>query len=66
MRLLDSTILFAYQFGHAGASASGIRETACSKNAALKKAGAVVPNNFDELGEAIGGVFKVRFMIYSY
>ena len=46
------------QFGHAGASAAGARETARAKNAALKDAGAVVPNTFDELGEAIEGVFK--------
>merc|ERR550539_897969 len=46
------------QFGHAGASASGVRETARAKNAALKDAGAVVPENFDELGDSIEGVYK--------
>ena len=46
------------QFGHAGASASGVRETATAKNAALREAGAVVPENFDLLGESIEEVFK--------
>ena len=46
------------QFGHAGASAAGVRETARAKNAALREAGAVVPKSFDELGVAIEGVFK--------
>ena len=46
------------QFGHAGASASGVKETARAKNLALKQAGAVVPESFDDLGVAIEGVFK--------
>merc|ERR1712226_1296471 len=46
------------QFGHAGASASGVKETARAKNAALREAGAVVPKSFDELGEEIERVFK--------
>jgi len=46
------------QFGHAGASASGVKETARAKNAALREAGAVVPKSFDELGEEIENVFK--------
>ena len=46
------------QFGHAGASASGERETARAKNAALKEAGAVVPENFDLFGDRIGAVYK--------
>jgi ATP citrate (pro-S)-lyase len=46
------------QFGHAGASAAGVKETARAKNAALREAGAVVPKSFDELGESIEGVFK--------
>ena len=46
------------QFGHAGASAAGVKETARAKNAALRDAGAVVPKSFDELGESIEGVFK--------
>merc|ERR1711936_575318 len=46
------------QFGHAGASASGAKETARAKNLALKQAGAVVPESFDDLGVAIEGVFK--------
>ena len=51
---------YQFQFGHAGASASGVRETARAKNAALKDAGAVVPENFDELGDSIEGVYKVN------
>ncbi len=46
---------FSYevQFGHAGACAQGESETASAKNAALKKAGAVVPASFNEMGVAI-------------
>ncbi|MBT6715850.1 MAG: ATP citrate synthase, partial [Elusimicrobiaceae bacterium] len=36
------------QFGHAGAKADGKLETADAKNDALKKAGAIVPNSFDD------------------
>jgi len=46
------------QFGHAGASAGNNAETASSKNAALKAAGAEVPSSFDELGEKIGKVYS--------
>lgn len=35
------------QFGHAGSSASSDLETATAKNAALKEAGAHVPESFD-------------------
>lgn len=41
------------QFGHAGAKADTALETADAKNAALKDAGAVVPQSFDDYGEAI-------------
>ena len=57
---------YQFQFGHAGASASGVRETARAKNAALKDAGAVVPENFDELGDSIEGVYKVSFWGNTY
>jgi ATP citrate (pro-S)-lyase len=46
------------QFGHAGAKASSDSETADAKNAALKAAGAVVPNSFDDYGEKIAMVYK--------
>lgn len=46
------------QFGHAGAMASGERETADAKNAALRKAGAIVPKSFDDFGEVIGKVYR--------
>lgn len=46
------------QFGHAGASAGALEETATSKNAALKLVGAEVPSSFDELGETIGKVYN--------
>jgi ATP citrate (pro-S)-lyase len=46
------------QFGHAGAKAGSDSETADAKNAALKAAGAVVPNSFDDYGEKIGLVYK--------
>ena len=46
------------QFGHAGAKAGSDLETADAKNAALKKAGAYVPNSFDGYGEQIAKVYK--------
>ena len=46
------------QFGHAGAKAGSDSETADAKNAALKAAGAVVPNSFDDYGEKIAMVYK--------
>ncbi|CAI5744614.1 unnamed protein product [Peronospora destructor] len=44
---------FEVQFGHAGACATGESETASAKNAALTVAGAIVPENFDQFGNAI-------------
>lgn len=41
------------QFGHAGSCANSDRETATAKNAALKAAGASVPESFDQLGDVI-------------
>ena len=45
------------QFGHAGACANAEKETAIAKNAALKAAGAHVPQSFDQLGELIRDVY---------
>ena len=41
------------QFGHAGASANADSETATAKNAALRAAGACVPDSFNDLGQMI-------------
>jgi ATP-citrate lyase alpha-subunit len=46
------------QFGHAGAKAGADRETADAKNEALRKAGALVPNSFNELPELIKQVYE--------
>ncbi|MCK5024579.1 MAG: ATP citrate synthase [Thermoplasmata archaeon] len=46
------------QFGHAGAKAGGDAETADAKNKALKKAGAIVPNSFDDYAEKINTTYK--------
>lgn len=46
------------QFGHAGAKADADAETADAKNAALKKAGAVVPDSFDDYAEKIASTYK--------
>uniref|UniRef100_A0A914GUN2 ATP-citrate synthase n=1 Tax=Globodera rostochiensis TaxID=31243 RepID=A0A914GUN2_GLORO len=46
------------QFGHAGASANAVRETAAYKNAALKAVGAHVPDSFDDFGVVISKVYK--------
>lgn len=46
------------QFGHAGAKAGSDAETADAKNVALKAAGAVVPDSFDDYGEKINKVYN--------
>jgi ATP citrate (pro-S)-lyase len=46
------------QFGHAGARATSDRETADAKNSALKAAGAIVPNSFDDYAEKINEVYQ--------
>eukprot|EP00050_Salpingoeca_kvevrii_P006445 m.289422 g.289422 ORF g.289422 m.289422 type:complete len:1078 (+) comp12131_c0_seq1:124-3357(+) len=46
------------QFGHAGACANSDRETAVAKNKALREAGAVVPDSFDSLDEAIRSTYQ--------
>lgn len=46
------------QFGHAGAKAGGDAETADAKNRALKKAGAIVPNSFDDYSKKIAQTYK--------
>ena len=45
------------QFGHAGARARTDLETADAKNKALKEAGAIIPDSFDDLGEKIKQTF---------
>uniref|UniRef100_A0A1L8E0T3 ATP-citrate synthase n=1 Tax=Nyssomyia neivai TaxID=330878 RepID=A0A1L8E0T3_9DIPT len=45
------------QFGHAGSCANSEKETATSKNKALKESGAYVPTSFDTLGDLIGNVY---------
>ena len=46
------------QFGHAGASANDDRETAESKNNAMKEAGIHVPDSFNDIPEIISSVYK--------
>ncbi len=48
---------FEVQFGHAGACARGGGETAKEKNAALQRAGALVPKSFDGLPDLIKKTF---------
>ena len=45
------------QFGHAGARAGAERETADAKNKALREAGAIVPNSFEEFDKKIKETF---------
>lgn len=45
------------QFGHAGAKAGAANETAEAKNKALKEAGVIVPNSFDDYGDKIKETF---------
>ncbi|KAG2501102.1 hypothetical protein HYH03_000920 [Edaphochlamys debaryana] len=46
------------QFGHAGARSGGDKESAQAKNAALREAGATVPDSFEGLEAAIGAVYQ--------
>ena len=46
------------QFGHAGSIAHSNLETASAKNAALKAAGAYVPDSFDNLGDLMQTVYE--------
>ena len=45
------------QFGHAGARAGNVRQTADAKNRALREAGAVVPNSFEDFDAKIKETF---------
>ena len=45
------------QFGHAGAKSGGDDESAQAKNKALKDAGAIVPESFEDLEAAIKAVY---------
>ncbi len=46
------------QFGHAGAKAEADKETAQAKNKALREAGAIVPESFNDFGEKIKETFE--------
>jgi len=52
-----SAFNYDVQFGHAGAQARGDMEKARAKNAAMKEAGIIVPQSFNQLGEEIEKVF---------
>lgn len=45
------------QFGHAGARAGNVRQTADAKNKALMEAGAVVPDSFEDFDQKIKETF---------
>ena len=45
------------QFGHAGAKADSKADTARAKNSALRKAGVIVPDSFEDYGEKIKHTF---------
>jgi ATP citrate (pro-S)-lyase len=46
------------QFGHAGAKAGSEAETADAKNTALKAAGAIVPNSYDDYDQKIHATYE--------
>jgi len=46
------------QFGHAGAKSGKEKETADAKNKALKDAGIIVPDSFEDFGEKIEGTYN--------
>ena len=54
----SSTLFPTLQFGHAAAKAEGKEQLAAAKNAALREAGAIVPESFDQLGETIKATYQ--------
>jgi len=46
------------QFGHAGAKAGAANETADAKNQALRNAGVIVPDSFDDYGDKIEETYE--------
>ncbi len=46
------------QFGHAGAKVGSEAETADAKNAALRRAGAIVPESYDDYGDLIKKTYQ--------
>ena len=46
------------QFGHAGAKVSAQAESADAKNDALRRAGAIVPDSYDDYGDRIRDTFQ--------
>lgn len=46
------------QFGHAGAKAGCEEETADAKNTALRRAGAIVPNSYDDYDQKIKSTYE--------
>merc|ERR1719421_317724 len=52
-----SAFSYDVQFGHAGAQARGDMEKARAKNTAMKEAGIIVPQSFNQLGDEINKVF---------
>ena len=46
------------QFGHAGAMADSAKETADAKNRALREAGAIVPDSYEDLDKEIRKTFE--------
>lgn len=46
------------QFGHAGAMANSDLETAAAKNAAMRAAGIIVPDAFEDMPEALAQLYK--------
>jgi ATP citrate (pro-S)-lyase len=46
------------QFGHAGAKAGSEAETADAKNAALREAGAIVPDSYDDYDQKIKATYE--------
>ncbi|KNZ63312.1 ATP citrate (Pro-S)-lyase [Puccinia sorghi] len=52
-----------FQFGHAGSMANSDLETADAKNKAMRAAGFVVPETFEDLPAALKKVYKVCFFI---
>ncbi|MBN2427792.1 MAG: ATP citrate synthase [Deltaproteobacteria bacterium] len=46
------------QFGHAGAASGADEESAQAKNQALREAGVIVPNSFDDFGEKVKETYE--------
>ncbi|KXN82778.1 ATP-citrate synthase, partial [Leucoagaricus sp. SymC.cos] len=58
-KMFTTEVQFEVQFGHAGSMANSDMETADAKNRAMKAAGFIVPETFEELPHVLKGTYDL-------